>query len=79
MPWTVTLVCEMVKTSCLMGRHLMRGDSVNHLMDQEFLSDRSKDQSRLHRIGENVLPGIFPGYVSYAGDIWRGDIHGRGH
>ena len=34
----------------------------------------AKDQSRLHQFGAKVLPGVFLGYASYAGGIWKGDI-----
>ena len=34
----------------------------------------AKDQSRLHQFGPKVLPGVFLGYVLYAGRIWKGDI-----
>ena len=34
----------------------------------------AKDHSRLHQFGAKVLPGIFLGYVLYAGGIWKGDI-----
>ena len=34
----------------------------------------AKDLSRLHQFGPEVLPGIFFGYVLYAGWIWKGDI-----
>ena len=30
--------------------------------------------SRLHQFGPKVLPGVFLGYVLYAGGIWKGDI-----
>ena len=33
----------------------------------------TKDQSRVHQFGKKVLPGIFLGYVLYAGRIWQGD------
>ena len=33
-----------------------------------------KDQPRLHQFGKKVLPGIFFGYVLYAGGIWNGDV-----
>ena len=33
-PWIVTAICETYKISCLMGRHLVRGVSENHLEDQ---------------------------------------------
>ena len=34
----------------------------------------TKDQSRTHQFGKNVLRGIFRGYVLYVGRIWKGDI-----
>ena len=34
----------------------------------------AEDLSRLHQFGPKVLPGIFFGYVLYAGGIWKGDI-----
>ena len=34
----------------------------------------AEDLSRLHQFGTKVLPGIFYGYVIYAGGIWKGDI-----
>ena len=34
----------------------------------------AKDLSRFHRFGKKVIPGIFLGYVLYAGRIWKGDI-----
>ena len=40
----------------------------------EYHSISAKDQSRLHQFGAKVLPGIFLGYVLYAGGIWKGDI-----
>ena len=33
-----------------------------------------KDQSRIHQFGRKVLPGLFLGYVLYAGGIWKGDV-----
>ena len=35
-PWSDTAICETYKISCLMGRHLMRGGSENHLKDQSL-------------------------------------------
>ena len=32
-PWSATTNCETYKISCLMGRHLMNGDSANHSKD----------------------------------------------
>ena len=34
----------------------------------------AKDMSRLHLFGPKVLPGIFLGYVLYAGGVWKGNI-----
>ena len=33
-----------------------------------------RDESRLHQFGKKVLPGIFVGYVFFAGGVWQGDI-----
>ena len=40
----------------------------------EYHPVSAKDQSRLHQFGAKVLPGIFLGYASYAGGIWKGDV-----
>ena len=40
----------------------------------EYHPVSAKDLSRLHQFGPKVLPGIFHGYVLYAGGIWKGDI-----
>ena len=40
----------------------------------EYHSISAKEISRLHQFVPNVLPGIFLGYVLYAGGIWRADI-----
>ena len=40
----------------------------------EYHHFSAKDISRLHQIGPEVLPGIFFGYVLYAGRIWKRDI-----
>ena len=34
----------------------------------------AKDQSRIQKFGEKVLPGLFLGYALYAGGIWKGDV-----
>ena len=39
----------------------------------EYHPISAKDISRLHQFGPKVLPGIFLGYVLYAGGIWKGD------
>ena len=39
----------------------------------EYYTISSKDQSRIHQFGKNVLPGLFLGYALYAGGTWKGD------
>ena len=34
----------------------------------------ARDLSTVHQFGKKVLPGIFLGNVSHAGEIWKGDI-----
>ena len=36
----------------------------------EFHTISVKDIARVHQFGPKVLPGIFLGYVLYAGGIW---------
>ena len=40
----------------------------------EYHPNSAKDLSRLRHFGPKVLPGIFLGYVLYAGGSWKGDI-----
>ena len=40
----------------------------------EYHTVSAKDLSRHHQFGKKVLPGIFLGYVLYAGWIWKRDI-----
>ena len=40
----------------------------------EYYPITAKDQSRIHQFGKKVLPGLFLGYASYAGRIWKGDV-----
>ena len=40
----------------------------------EYYPISAKDQSIIHQFGKKVLPGLFLGYVLYAGEIWKGDI-----
>ena len=70
-PWNVTATCETFRTDCLMEKHHTTGVLVNHskepivpfgsLVEHHPLS--TTDQSRIHQIGEDVLPGIFHGCV----------------
>ena len=40
----------------------------------EYHPITAKDHSRIHQFGRKVLPGLFLGYVLYAGEIWKVDI-----
>ena len=40
----------------------------------EYYPITAKDQSRIHRFGRKVLPGLFLGYALYAEGIWKGDV-----
>ena len=40
----------------------------------DYFPISAKDQSRLHQVGEKVLPGIHLGYALVAAGIWKGDI-----
>ena len=40
----------------------------------EYYPVPAKYQSRIHRFGKEVLPGLFLGYALYAGEIWKGDV-----
>ena len=67
-PWSVTAICEL-------GNNHMKGGSECPLMDQkipfgamvEYHPISARDISRIHQFGPKVLPGLFLGYVLYAG------------
>ena len=40
----------------------------------EYYPISAKGQSRIHQFGKKVFPGLFLGYASYAGGLWKGDI-----
>ena len=40
----------------------------------EYHPKTAKDQSRIHKFGKKILPGLFLGYALYAGRIWKGDV-----
>ena len=40
----------------------------------EYHPITAKDQSRIHQLGEKVLPGLLLGYALYAEGIWKGDV-----
>ena len=75
-PWNVTAICETFKISCLTGRtpHERRfgmpfgGPVILFAALVEYHPISAKDQSRLHQFGSKVSPGIFLGYVLYAGE-----------
>ena len=81
-PRKVAAICETFKISCLVRRHFMRGGSEYHSKARsfrfgvvaEYHTISVKDLWRLHQFGKKVLPGMFFGYVLYAGRIWKGDI-----
>ena len=62
------------------GRPHMRDVLGNHLKDRiipfgslnEYYLFLRKDPSRIHQFGKTVFPGLFLGYVLYAGGIWKG-------
>ena len=56
------------------GKTPMKDVLGNHLKDLLFHLVLAKDQSRIHQFGKTVLPGLFFGYVLYAGGIWKGDV-----
>ena len=65
-----------------MARHRFKGGSEYHLTAQLSCLEQwsnialfsAKDLQRVHQCGPKVLPGIFLGYVLYAGRTWKGDI-----
>ena len=65
-----------------MGKVHTKGVSENHVKDRsfpfgslvEYYPISAKDQSRIHHFGKKVLPGLFLGYLLYAGGIWKGDV-----
>ena len=81
-PWNATAICEIFRIFYLMGNHHVKAGSESPLKDQWYRLEQlavnhpisAKDISRLHQFGSKVLPGIFLGYVMYAGGIWKGDI-----
>ena len=40
----------------------------------EYHPITAKDQSRIHQVGQKVLPGLLLGYALYAGGTWKGDV-----
>ena len=81
-PWSVTAICVTYKISCLMEKTLyerrlgepFKGRVIPFGSMVEYHPISAEDLSPLHQFGKRVLPGIFLGYVLYAGRIWKGDI-----
>ena len=75
-PLSVTAICETFRISCLMGKTPcerrfgmpFNGPVVPFGAMAEHHPLSAKDISRLHQFGPKVLPGIFLGYVLYAGE-----------
>ena len=74
-PWNVPVICETFKTSYRTGKLLMNGALENHPVGQSFLLGRwlniirfLRKTSRDYSCLVKKLPGIFIGYVLYAGE-----------
>ena len=80
--WNAIAFWEMSKTSWQMGklstkddfREQVKGPIILFGAMVEYHPISTRDQSRLHQFGKNVLPGIFLGYALIAGRIWKTDI-----
>ena len=78
--YNITVICEIIMTSCQMGKHFMNDDLENHFKDQWFRLNRwqniilhlTKDLQDFIIFDEKELSAIFLGYVLYAGGIWKG-------
>ena len=79
--WSVTAIWGTYEISCLMGRHLTRGDPENHSKDQEchlvqwsnitlFLPKTCRDSISSASKSYQVYSSA---HVLYAGGIWKGD------
>ena len=81
-PWNITAICEMFKTSWQMGKlpyerrlgEPFKRPVIPFGLLTEYHPIAAKDLSRLHQFGKTVLPGKFLGYALYAGRIWKGDV-----
>ena len=79
--WNVTPFCETSQIYDLMGRRPcerrfgqpFKGPIIPFGSLVEYHPFTAKDQSRILQFGKKVLPGLFLGYVLYAGGIWKGD------
>ena len=81
-PWNVTPICEIFRIFLSDGKTPFErrfgmpfnGPVIPFGAMVESHSISAKDLSRLHQFGPKVFPGIFLGYVLYAGGVWTGDI-----
>ena len=77
--WNATAICEMLKTSWQTGKHICErrfGEPFDGPVSPfgamvEYHPISSRDQPRLHQIGEKVLLGIFLGHVLIAENLER--------
>ena len=80
--WSVTATCETYKDLLSDGKtpherrfgEPFKGPIIPFGSMVEYRTTSATDLSRLHQFGKKVLPGIFLGYVLYAGGIWKGNI-----
>ena len=66
----VTPTCETSQIYYLMGRRFgqpFKGPIIPFGSLVEYHPTTAKDQSRIHQFGKKVLPGLFLGYILYAG------------
>ena len=81
-PWNVTPICETFTDLMSDGKtpyerrfgKPFKGPIIPFGSLVEYYPISAKDQSRIHQFGKKVLPGLFLGYASYAGGIWKGDV-----
>ena len=78
-PWNVTAICEMSRTTCQMARHLMKGDLENHLKARRFLSVQWLNTIRFLRQtsqGSTNLVRMF--FLEYSSDMsWSPEAFGK--
>ena len=73
--WNVTPICDTSQIYYLMARRPMKDVLGNHCKGPMipfgslvvYHPFTAKDQSRIHQFGKKVFPGLFLGYVLYAG------------
>ena len=81
-PWNVTAICEMFRTDCVMAKHHMKGDLVNHPTDPCFILVQWSNITQLlpktcHVVtnaGRKFCPECFSEMHCTRGKFWKGDI-----